>query len=262
MGRFDAKVVLITGGTSGIGRAAARAFAREGAAVMIGGRNEQRGEAVRQEIAAAGADAAYFVADVSRADQAEALVDATVRRFGRLDCAFNNASTLESGTFRMTADFSEAEYDQHLALNLKSVWLCMKHELAHLVRQGTGGAIVNTSSVNGLGGTPENALYAAAKAGVLGLTKSAAMEYVKQGIRINALVPGAFRTPMLEGVFSHVAPDDPAAVEAAYVRMIPAARIGTPDEAAEAVLWLCSDAASYVVGHSMIVDGGLTSPMR
>jgi NAD(P)-dependent dehydrogenase (short-subunit alcohol dehydrogenase family) len=162
----------------------------------------------------------------------------------------------------MTADFSEAEFDRQLALNLTSVWLCMKHELAQLVRQGMGGAIVNTSSVNGLGGAPYSAPYAAAKAGVLGLTKSAALEYAPRGIRVNALVAGAFRTPMLEGVFSRLAPNDPAVVEADYTRRIPAGRLGRPEEAAEAVLWLCSDAASYVTGHSMIVDGGLTALTR
>ena len=262
MGGFDGKVVLVTGGTSGIGRAAAVAFAREGAAVMIAGRNEERGGGVCREIEGAGGAAAFHLTDVSRADAVDALVDSTVRRFGRLDCAFNNAGSLESGTFRLTADFSEAEFDRHLALNLKSVWLCMKQELTQFVRQGTGGAIVNTSSVNGLGGVAQNALYAVAKAGVLGLTKSAAIEYAPQGIRVNALVAGAFRTPMLESVFTRIAPDDPATAEAAYGRMIPAGRLGTPEEAAAAVLWLCSDAASYVTGHSMIVDGGLTAPMR
>ena len=259
---FEGKVAIVTGAGKGIGRATALAFAREGAAVVIAGRNEQRGVAVQRELETAGADVAFVVADVARATEVEALVAETVRRFGRIDCAFNNAGTLETGAFRAIADFSETEFDQHLALNLKSVWLCMKHELAQLARQGTGGAIVNTSSVNGLGGAPHNALYAAAKAGVLGLTKSAAMEYAPQGIRVSALVAGAFRTPMLEGVFSRLTPDDPAAAEASYARLIPAGRLGNPEEAAQAVLWLCSNAASYVTGHSMIVDGGYTAPTR
>jgi NAD(P)-dependent dehydrogenase (short-subunit alcohol dehydrogenase family) len=138
----------------------------------------------------------------------------------------------------------------------------MKHEVAQMLRQGTGGAIVNTSSVNGLGGVPQNAFYAMAKAGVLALTKSAAQDYASHGIRVNALVAGAFRTPMLEGVFERIAPGDPSAPEAGFAQMVPLRRIGRPEEAAEAVLWLCSEAASYVTGHSMIVDGGLTSPYR
>jgi NAD(P)-dependent dehydrogenase (short-subunit alcohol dehydrogenase family) len=262
MRRFDQKVVLVTGGTSGIGRAAALAFAREGAAVMIAGRNEERGSAVLREIDAAGGTAAFRATDVSRADPAEALLAETVRRFGRVDCAFNNAANLEAGAFKATADISETEFDQQLTMNLKSVWLCMKYELAQFLRQDTGGAIVNTSSVNGLGGTPHNALYATAKAGVLGLTKSAALEYAGRGIRVNALVAGAFRTPMLEGVFSRLAPDNPTTAEEMYARQIPTGRVGRPEEAADVVLWLCSDAASYVTGHSMIVDGGLTASMR
>jgi len=262
MRRFDGKVALVTGGSSGIGRATAVAFAREGARVVIAARTAERGNAVCREIEAAGGEAAFLSTDVSSADAVEALVDSTVRRFGRLDCAFNNAGTLEAGTFRATADFTEAEFDQHLSLNLKSVWLCMKYELAQFLRQNTGGTIVNTSSVNGLGGVPHNALYATAKAGVLGLTKSAALEYASRGIRINALVAGAFRTPMLQSVFSRIAPDDPASAEASYVRQMPAGRLGAPEEAAGVVLWLSSDAASYVIGHSMIVDGGFTAPMR
>jgi NAD(P)-dependent dehydrogenase (short-subunit alcohol dehydrogenase family) len=259
--RFDNRVVLVTGGSSGIGRAMALAFARAGAAVAIAGRDRGRGEAAREELAAAGADAAFFAADVSRGDEVAALVRQAVARFGRLDCACNNAASMEAGVFRPTADFEEEEFDRHLALNLRSVWLCMKHEIPEMLRQG-GGAIVNTSSVNGLGGAPHNAPYAAAKAGVIALTKSAAQEYAAQGVRVNALVAGAFRTPMLEGVFDRLAPGDPAAAEAGYARLIPAGRIGRPEEAAAAALWLCSDAASYVTGHSMIVDGGLTAAVR
>jgi NAD(P)-dependent dehydrogenase (short-subunit alcohol dehydrogenase family) len=260
--RFDGKVVLVTGGSSGIGRAAALTFAREGARVVIAGRGAARGAAVLRELEVAGADAAFVSADASREEQVEAFVRETVERFGRLDCAFNSAGTLETGVFKPTAEFSETEFDEHIARNLKSVWLCMKHEIAQMLRQGTGGSIVNASSVNGLGGVANNALYAAAKAGVLGLTKSAAQEYAPRGIRVNALVAGGFRTPMLEGVFATVSPNDPAAAEASFARIVPLGRIGRPEEAAEAVVWLCSDAASYVTGHSMIVDGGLTSFTR
>lgn len=260
--RFTGRVVLITGGSSGIGRATALGFAREGAAVVIASRGAERGQAVRRELESLGAQAEFVPTDVSEADQVEGLVRQTVERFGRLDCAFNNAAAINVGVFKPSADFSEQEFDRHLDLNLKSVWLCMKHEIRQMLRQETGGAIVNTSSINGLGGVAHNALYAAAKAGVLGLTKSAAQEYAKQGIRINALVAGGFRTPMLEGVFTRMSPQDPSAAEAAFAQFVPLGRIGRPEEAAAAVLWLCSEAASYVTGHSMIVDGGTTAPFR
>jgi NAD(P)-dependent dehydrogenase (short-subunit alcohol dehydrogenase family) len=260
--RFAGRVALVTGGSSGIGRATALGFAREGAAVVIASRGVERGEAVRRELEALGAQAEFVATDVSQAEEVEALVRRTVERFGRLDCAFNNAAALDVGVFKPSAEFSEEEFDRHIALNLKSVWLCMKHEIVQMVGQGTGGAIVNTSSINGLGGVPYNALYAIAKAGVLGLTKSAVQEYAKQGIRVNALVAGGFRTPMLESVFERVSPQDPAAAEAGFSQLVPLGRIGRPEEAAEAVLWLCSEAASYVTGHSLIVDGGATAPFR
>jgi NAD(P)-dependent dehydrogenase (short-subunit alcohol dehydrogenase family) len=260
--RFKSRVALVTGGSSGIGRAAALAFAKEGAAVVIASRGVERGEAVRRELEALGAEAEFVPTDVSQAGQVETLVRRTVERFGRLDCAFNNAAVIDIGVFKPTADFSEEEFDRHITANLKSVWLCMKHEIVQMLRQGTGGTIVNTSSINGLGGVPHNALYAAAKAGVLGLTKSAAQEYAKQGLRINALVAGGFRTPMLESVFERVSPQDPSAAEAGFAQLVPLGRIGRPEEAAEAVLWLCSDASSYVTGSSLIVDGGVTAPFR
>lgn len=265
MNRFQGKVVLVTGGSSGIGRAAALAFAREGAMVAVAARGSERGEAVVREIAEAGGTAAFFRTDVSKADEVEALVRGTVERFGRLDCALNNAATLEIGSHKPLHELTEEEFDAHLALNLKSVWLCMKHEIARMLEQGGGGAIVNTSSVNGLGGVPNASPYAAAKAGVLGLTKSAALEYASRGIRVNALVAGGFRTPMLEGVFDFMTGGDAAAGEqlrAQVAQMVPLQRIGRPEEAADAALWLCSDQASYVTGNSLIVDGGLTATYR
>src|SRR5262249_41266482 len=152
--------------------------------------------------------------------QVRSLVERSLERFGRLDCAFNNAAAMEAGLFKPTAAFSEEEFDTHIGFNLKSVWLCMRHEITAMLQPGSGGAIVNTSSVNGLGGVANNSLYAASKAGVLALTKSAAQEYAERGIRINALVAGAFRTPMLESVFDRLSPHDHSAVESSYRELI------------------------------------------
>jgi NAD(P)-dependent dehydrogenase (short-subunit alcohol dehydrogenase family) len=265
MTSVEGKVVLITGGTSGIGRAAAEAFARAGAKVVLAGRRSELGEPVAQELRREGADVRFVQADVSLAADVDRLVSSTVEAHGRLDAAFNNAATTD-GVFALTADFTEEQFDRALAMNLKSVWLCMRSEVRQMLSQsGPGGAIVNTSSVNGLGGAAGGALYSAAKAGVLALTKSAAQEYATQGIRVNALVAGAFRTPMLGHVFELVGggrPEEAATVEAQYTGLIPLRRIGRPEEAAEVAVWLCSDSASYVTGHSMIVDGGMTAATR
>jgi NAD(P)-dependent dehydrogenase (short-subunit alcohol dehydrogenase family) len=262
--RFAGKVVLVTGGSSGIGRATALAFAAEGAAVVIASRGEERGRAVLAELEGAGAPAAWVGADVSRVEGADAAVATAVDRFGRLDCAFNNAATLEVGNGRPTAELTEEEFDRALALNLKSVWLCLRRELRQMEGQEGGGAIVNASSVNGLGGVPGSALYAVAKAGVLALTKSVALEVVGRGIRVNAVVPGVVRTPMFESVMEAMGggAEGVAAVERQVAALVPAGRLGRPEEVAQAVLWLCSDASSYLVGHSLIVDGGMTAPYR
>jgi NAD(P)-dependent dehydrogenase (short-subunit alcohol dehydrogenase family) len=258
-------VALVTGRSSGIGRAAALAFARAGARVVLAARGVDRGNQVVREIQAAGGIATFVPTDVSRAEQVQALIEKTVAAYGRLDCAFNNAASIEE-PFAMTADFSEEQFDRSIAVNLKSVWLCMKQEIRQmLIQEPPGGAIVNTSSVNGLGGVPRASLCAAAKAGVLALTKSAALEYARQGVRVNALVAGGFQTPMLESVFERVSGGNPEAREAivkSYENMVAMGRIGRPEEAAEVVVWLCSGAASYVTGHSMIVDGGWTATMR
>lgn len=265
MGNLEGRVALVTGGSSGIGRASALAFAREGAKVVIAARGVERGEMVAREIVEAGGEAVFVRADVSKVSETQRLIDRVVETYGRLDCAFNNAAT-EDGAFALTADFSEAEFDLALSVNLKSVWACMKYEIKQMLGQeNAGGCIVNTSSVNGLGGAAQGSLYSAAKSGVLALTKSAAQEYAQHGIRVNALVAGAFRTPMLERVFVKAAGGEASgteAVEAQYTSLIPQGRVGHPEEAAEAVVWLCSDAASYVTGHSMIVDGGMTASMR
>jgi NAD(P)-dependent dehydrogenase (short-subunit alcohol dehydrogenase family) len=265
MASFDGKVVLVTGGTSGIGRAAVRAFADAGARVVLAARRVQPGEELVSDIRERGGLAHFVSADVSQPADVERLVAEAVHTYGRIDSAFNNAATTD-GAFALTADFEEAQFDAAIQFNLKSVWLCMKHEIRQMLAQSpTGGAIVNTSSVNGLGGAPGGSLYSAAKAGVLALTKSAAQEYAGQAIRVNALVAGAFRTPMLKRVIEVAGggtDEGRSAVEAQYAGLNPMRRIGTPEEAAAAAVWLCSDAASYVTGHSMIVDGGMTASTR
>lgn len=261
---MQGKVVLITGGSSGIGRATALAFSKEGARVVIAARGAERGEEAAHEVCAAGGQAVFVRADMGRSADVAKLVPRTVKAYGRLDCAFNNAAT--EGTQKLTADFTDKEYDEILRVNLKAVWLLMKDQIRQMLQQQpAGGAIVNTSSINGLGGVAGGALYAATKAGVIALTKSAAQEYARQGIRVNALVAGGFDTPMLRRVFERAGGGDPAqakAVEEQISQLVPLHRIGRPEEAAQAVLWLCSDAASYVTGHSMIVDGGLTAWAR
>lgn len=259
--RFVGQVALVTGGSSGIGHATALAFAREGASVVIASRGEARGVAAADELRATGAAAEFVRTDVSHSRDVEALIARTLSRFGRIDIAVNNAAAIDVGVFKPLADYDEAEFDGHITSNLKSVWLCMKHEIAHMIAQG-GGTIVNTSSVTGLGGAPNSAFYAAAKAAVIALSKTAALEYAPLRVRVNALVPGAFRTPMLEQVFEKMSPGDPIVAEQRYNKRIPLGRIGRPEEAADVVLWLCSDQATYVTGQAIVVDGGLTVAFR
>jgi NAD(P)-dependent dehydrogenase (short-subunit alcohol dehydrogenase family) len=262
---LDGKVTIVTGGSSGIGKAASIALAKAGARVIIAARGARHGQEVVHEIHSTGGEAIFVRADLSNPNDIEVLVKTAVDKYGRLDCAFNNAAIAE-GAFAFTADFTEEEFDRTINVNLKGVWLCMKHEVRQMLRQTpAGGVIVNTSSVDGLGGAPQGALYSASKAGVLALTKSAAQEYGRLGIRVNALVAGSFRTPMLELAIEKASRGDPRAKQAVEekCRLYTAVgRIGRPEEAAEVVVWLCSDAASYVTGHSMIVDGGMTASMR
>jgi NAD(P)-dependent dehydrogenase (short-subunit alcohol dehydrogenase family) len=258
------RVVIITGGSAGIGRAAVELFARNGARVVLGARGTHRGQEVAARLQAEGRHVLFVQADVSRPEDVQRLIRTTVESFGRIDCAFNNAAALAN--LKRSAEYSEVEFDSEVALNVKSVWLCMKHEIEQMKKQvPPGGAIVNTSSVNGLGGASGGSLYSMAKAGVLALTKSAAQEYAKDGIRVNALVAGGFDTDMLRSAVGQMAGNDPVKVAQGleeFAARVPLGRVGDPLEAAQAALWLCSSAASYVTGMSMIVDGGLTSWAR
>jgi NAD(P)-dependent dehydrogenase (short-subunit alcohol dehydrogenase family) len=245
---FAGKAVLVTGGGSGLGQAAARILAGRGAGVMVADLNEDGGAATVEQCEAAGGEAVFTRADVTRNDEVAALVDATVKRWGRLDGALNNAGT--TGPSKPTADYTLEEWNAVVALNLTSVFLCLKHEIPQMVAQG-GGAIVNTSSGAGLVGFPGLPGYVATKHGVIGLTRAAALEYVKAGVRINAICPGSTRTPMLEGFMG-----GNAEIERAMENSAPIGRLAHPDEIAEAMVWLLSDAASFVVGHAFAVDGG------
>lgn len=265
MTRFQDRVYIVTGGSSGIGRSVAEHLAREGAWVAVAARGEDRGREVVRKIEQEGGRASFIATDVGEPEQIRSLVDETVETFGRLDGAVNCAGSTAGSSVAM-ADLSEEDFDASVQVNLKGVWVGMKHQIRQMLDQDPpGGAIVNVSSVNGLGGARLSSVYSAAKAGVLALTKSAAQEYVQQGIRINALVPGAFDTPMLRGSMEHLASAVgaiPEEIEQQYLAMIPQGRIGHPREAAQAILFLLSDAATYVTGTSFIVDGGLTAPLR
>jgi NAD(P)-dependent dehydrogenase (short-subunit alcohol dehydrogenase family) len=246
--RLDGRIALVTGGASGIGRASALAFAGEGATVVVADVNQLGGAETVRRVTDAGGKARFVSYDVTNADEVAAMVADVLATFGRLDCAHNNAGT--SGHTAFTADYPEEEWDRVMALNLRSVFLCMKHEIPPMVEQG-GGAIVNTSSGAGLMGFPGLPAYVASKHGVVGLTKATALEYVKSGVRINAVCPGSTRTPMLEDFMG----GDPA-MEKMMRRAAPIGRLGDPAEIAAAVVWLCTDDASFVVGHALAVDGG------
>ncbi|NMO16911.1 glucose 1-dehydrogenase [Pyxidicoccus fallax] len=262
MRTFENKSVLVTGGNSGIGRAAALAFAREGARVVVSARRVEPGEEVVSEIRASGGEACFIRCDISDEAQVEALVRRTVETYGRLDCAFNNAGSLGSNKGPLHEQ-GLSDFEETVNVHMRGVWLCMKHEVrAMLASSPGGGVIVNTSSVAGLGGVGGQGFYPAAKAGVIALTKTAAQEYARLGIRVNTLVAGSFETPMFEGALHALSGGDAQALREQVRRFIPLGRIGQASEAAAAALWLCSDAASFVTGHSMIVDGGVSSLLR
>jgi NAD(P)-dependent dehydrogenase (short-subunit alcohol dehydrogenase family) len=249
-GILDGKTALVTGGGSGIGRAASLAYAREGARVVVADVNVEGGEETVQQIKEAGGDAILVHADVSKPDDTQAMVERAVEAFGRLDCAFNNAGISGGRDRRLTADYLEEDWDRVIAINLKGVWLCMKAEIPQMLKQGSG-AIVNTASIAGLVGLRGTIAYVAAKHGVTGLTKAAALEYASQGLRVNAVCPGYIRTPLVQPIFDAV-----DGFEDEVAARHPVGRLGEPAEISEAVLWLSSDAASFVTGHNMPVDGG------
>jgi NAD(P)-dependent dehydrogenase (short-subunit alcohol dehydrogenase family) len=250
-GKLEGKMALVTGGSSGIGRAAALAFAREGADLVIADIQTEPGEETVQMIENTGRKAIFVKTDVSKATEVEMLISTAVETYGRLDCAHNNAGI--EGTMATTANYTEDDWDRIMTINLKGTWLCMKYEILQMLKQG-GGTIVNTASTNGMTGFPGMPAYCASKGGILQLTRTAALEYARAGIRVNAVCPGTIQTPMLERIATNI-----SNAGTPFALNLPSGRIGTPEEAAAAVVWLCSDAASFVTGHALVVDGGMTA---
>jgi NAD(P)-dependent dehydrogenase (short-subunit alcohol dehydrogenase family) len=249
-GKLNGRVALVTGAASGIGRSSAIAFAADGARVVVADVAADQGRETVDLIEAAGGEAIFVPADVSQRSDVERLVNAAMDTFGRLDCAHNNAGIEGAAPAGTTFhDYPDELWDRVLSINLKGVWLCMQAEIVQMLTQG-GGAIVNTASIAGLVGGFGGA-YSAAKHGVVGLTKVAALEYATRGIRVNAVCPGGIRTPMLERVFAR-RPE----TEQMFVAGEPVGRLGTPEEIAAAVVWLCSDGASFLTGVALPVDGG------
>jgi NAD(P)-dependent dehydrogenase (short-subunit alcohol dehydrogenase family) len=246
-GRVEGKVALVTGGASGIGRDTALTFAREGARLVIADINADGGQQTVHMITEHGGEATFVQVDVSQATAVEAMISKTIETYGRLDCAHNNAGIGQRPRARLH-ELLEENWDRVINVNLKSVWLCMKYEVRQMLTQGAG-TIVNTASVMGLVGSwsPASA-YSASKHGVVGLTKTAALEYAQQGIRVNCVCPGYIQTAMS-------AQNDPER-QSQHIAREPLGRVGQPEEVAEAIVWLCSDAASFVTGHTMTIDGG------
>lgn len=250
-GMLEGKAALVTGGASGIGRATSLAMSREGARVAVADRTEEGAAATVALINAAGGQALAIGGDVTNENDVAAMVARTVAAFGRIDCAFNNAGIAGRAVGpggQRTHELSEASFNGMLAVNLTGVFLCLKHEVAQMLKQGGGGAIVNTASIAGVVGLPMASHYVSAKHGVVGLTKTAAMEYAQDGIRVNCVNPGYIRTPMTDET-----------MQTRYEQLmtkVPMSRLGEAEEIAEAVVWMCSDKASFMTGASHIIDGG------
>jgi NAD(P)-dependent dehydrogenase (short-subunit alcohol dehydrogenase family) len=245
---FKDKVALVTGGSFGIGRATAIAFAKRGAKVVVADWLEDKDGDTIKGIKAEGSDALFIKCDVSKASDVKAMIDQTISTFGRIDFAFNNAGI--EGIMGQTHECTEENWDKTIGVNLKGIWLCMKHQIPIMQKQSKG-VIINCASVAGLIGFPGLPAYVASKHAVAGLTKTAALEYAKLNIRINAVCPGVIKTPMIDRLTGNE-----KSVEKNYESMEPVGRMGQPEEVAEAVVWLCSDAASFVTGVIMPVDGG------
>jgi NAD(P)-dependent dehydrogenase (short-subunit alcohol dehydrogenase family) len=249
MKRFEGKVALVTGAGSGIGRATALAFARENARVVVADVAVADGEETVRLIKEGDGEAIFIKTDVSRESEVESLINTTVDTYGRLDCAHNNAGI--SGDLDTVTTCTEDNWDRVLSINLKGVWLCLKYEMSRMKKQGCG-AIVNTSSTSGLVGAPGVPAYNASKHGVVGLTRTAALECAKIGIRVNAVCPGTSRTPFMQRLID-------AGLEDYIIGLVPVGRLGEPEETANTVLWLCSDEASFITGATITIDGGLTA---
>ena len=252
-GILEGKVALITGAGSGIGRATAKIFAREGAKLVLADVVEDGGKQTLAMVADTGKDAIFVKTDVSKQEDVDALIAKAVEVYGRIDCAFNNAGI--EGKNGLTHECERDNWDRVIAINLTGVWLCMKAEIAQMLKQGKGGAVVNTSSGAGLVGFAGQAAYVASKHGVNGLTKVAALDYGARGIRVNAICPGTARTPMVDAAIRY----DPS-IDEQLKALHPIGRIGEASEIAEAAVWLCSPAASFVLGVALPVDGGYVVP--
>ena len=249
MKRFEGKVALVTGAGSGIGRATAIAFAGENAKVVVADIAVADGEQTVRLIKESGGEAVFVKTDVSRESEVESLIKTTMDTYGRLDCAHNNAGI--NGDLDSVTTCTEENWDRVMNINVKGVWLCLKYEIPRMKKQG-GGAIVNTSSTSGLVGAPGAPAYTASKHGVAGLTRTAALECAKTGIRVNAVCPGTCRTPFMQRLID-------AGLEDYITGLVPVGRLGEPEETANTVLWLCSDEASFITGAMITVDGGLTA---